>query len=284
LTYGLHVKLALDVVQEVLRGEYQVSRELGHGGMARVFLAEDLRSRENVALKVLRPEVASALGPARFHREVDILRRLSHPNIVPILDAGAAGKLLYLVMPFVEGETLRARLEREGPLAVDDVLAITRDVAAAIDHAHAEGIIHRDIKPANILLTEQRAMVCDFGLARALDRAAVEPISSSGLVLGTPAYMSPEQAVGVRELDSRSDIYALGCVLYEMLTGEQPFAGPSSQAILARQLIERPRPIRTVRPEVAAEMEQGTLAALAKDPRERPASGAELMALIAGGV
>jgi serine/threonine-protein kinase len=275
------VKPALDVVQEGLRGKYHVLSELGHGGMARVFLAEDLRSREKVALKVLRAEVASVLGPDRFQREIAILRRMSHPNIVPILDADAAGALLYLVMPFVDGETLRARLEREGPLPVSDVLAITRGIAAAIDHAHAAGIIHRDIKPANILLTEQRAMVCDFGLARAFDRAAREPISSSGLVLGTPAYMSPEQAVGGSELDARSDIYALGCVLYEMLTGEQPFTGPSSQAILARQLIERPQPIRTVRPQVAIAMERATLAALAKDPGERPASGSELMALMA---
>jgi serine/threonine protein kinase len=278
---GLRVKLGLDAVQEGLRGKYHVARELGHGGMARVFLAEDLRSRERVAVKVLRPEVAAALGQARFHREVDILRRMRHPNIVPILDAGAAGALLYLVMPFIDGETLRARLEREGPLAVDDVLAIAREIAAAIDHAHAEGVIHRDIKPANVLLTERRTLVCDFGLARAIDRAAREPISSSGLVLGTPAYMSPEQAAGARELDARSDVYALGCVVYEMLTGEQPFTGPSSQAILARQLVEQPRPIRTVRPQVGAEVEQAILAALAKDPRERPASGSSLMALMA---
>ena len=158
------MKPALDVVQEGLRGKYHVLSELGHGGMARVFLAEDLRSREKVALKVLRAEVASVLGPDRFQREIAILRRMSHPNIVPILDADAAGALLYLVMPFVDGETLQARLELEGPLPVSDVLAITRDIAAAIDHAHAAGIIHRDIKPANILLTEQRAMVCDFGL------------------------------------------------------------------------------------------------------------------------
>lgn len=276
------MKLALDVVQEGLRGKYHVSSELGHGGMARVFLAEDLRSGEKVALKVLRAEVASVLGPDRFQREITILRRMSHPNIVPILDADAAGTLLYLVMPFVDGETLRARLEREGPLPVSDVLAIARDIAAAIDHAHAAGIIHRDIKPANILLTEQRAMVCDFGLARALDRAAREPTSSSGLVLGTPAYMSPEQAVGGGELDARSDIYSLGCVLYEMFTGEQPFTGPSSQAILARQLMERPQPIRTVRPQVTIAMERATLATLEKDPRERPARGSELIALMAG--
>ena len=274
------MKLALEAVQEGLRGQYHVIRELGHGGMARVFLGEDLRSREHVAVKVLRPEVASALGPARFHREVEILRLMAHPNIVPILDAGIAGELLYLVMPFVAGETLRVRLEREGPLALSDVLTIARDIAAALDYAHAEGIIHRDIKPANILLTERGALVCDFGLARAIDRAVLEPISSSGFVLGTPSYMSPEQATGERRLDARSDIYALGCVVYEMLTGEQPFTGPSSQAILARQLVERPRPIRTVRPQVAEEMEQAILAALAKDPRKRPGSASELIALM----
>jgi serine/threonine-protein kinase len=248
--------------------------------MAHVFLAEDLRSREQVAVKVLRPEVASVLGPARFHREVEILRLMAHPNIVPILDAGIAGELLYLVMPFVAGETLRVRLEREGPLALSDVLTIAGDIAAALDYAHAEGIIHRDIKPANILLTERGALVCDFGLARAIDRAVREPISSSGFVLGTPSYMSPEQATGERRLDARSDIYALGCVVYEMLAGEQAFTGPSSQAILARQLVERPRPIRTVRPQVAEGMEHAILAALAKDPRERPGSASELIALM----
>ena len=277
------MKPPIETVRDTLRGDYRVSRELGRGGMARVFLAEDVRRGGDVAVKVLHPEVASALGPDRFHREVDILGRMRHPNIVPILDSGIAGGLLYLVMPFVTGETLRERLAREGPLPADDVLEITRDVAAAIDHAHGLGIIHRDIKPANVLLTGQRAMVCDFGLARAIDRAAVEPISSSGLVLGTPAYMSPEQAIGVRELDARSDIYALGCVIYEMLTGEQPFMGPTPQAIITRQLSERPRPIRTVRPQVTEAMERATLAALAKDPEARPASGSKLMALLAEG-
>ena len=267
----------LENYREALAPRYQIQRELGRGGMARVFLAEDLRRKTDVAVKVLNPEVARILGPQRFRREIEILGRLSHPNIVPILDSDHAGSLLYLVMPFIAGSSLKARLEREGELPLDDVVAITRDAAAAIDFAHAQDVLHRDIKPANILLSGEAALICDFGLARAINQAAREPVSSSGLVLGTPAYMSPEQAAGQSNLDRRSDIYALGCVVYEMLTGEQPFTGATSQAIIARQISEPPRSIRTVRREVPRPMEEGILSALAKDPADRPESGAELM-------
>jgi serine/threonine-protein kinase len=223
---------------------------------------------------VLHPQFAAALGPERFHREIEILARLRHPQIVPVLDSDEAGTLLYLVMPYVPGENLRSRLEREGQLSMSAVLSIVGDIAAAVDYAHRQNVIHRDIKPENILLEGDRALVCDFGLARAIDRAALEPVSSSGLVIGTPSYMSPEQAMAEEDLGPACDIYALGCVVYEMLTGEPPFSGPTPQAIIARHLGERPPPIRTVRPEVTPGMERSVLAALAKDAQDRPRSGA----------
>jgi eukaryotic-like serine/threonine-protein kinase len=266
-----------------LAGRYRVERELGRGGMATVFLAERA-DREPVAIKVLHPQFAAALGPERFHREIEILTRLQHPRIVPVLDSDEAGALLYLVMPYVPGESLRSRLEREGRLPMPAVLSIVGDIAAAVDYAHRQNVLHRDIKPENILLQGDRALVCDFGLARAIDRAALEPISSSGLVIGTPAYMSPEQAMGEEDLGPTCDVYALGCVVYEMLTGELPFSGATPQAIIARHLGERPRPIRTVRPEVTQEMELAVLGALGKEPAARPGSGTQFTRLMAGAV
>ena len=206
-------------IRAALAPQYRVDHELGRGAMASVFLAEDLVAGGLVAVKVVRPEVAAVLGPARFHREIGVLKRLKHPRIVPLLDSREAGSLLYLVMPYVAGENLRSRLEREGPLSIDDALGVAGDVAAALDYAHGENIMHRDVKPENILLQAGRALVCDFGLARAIDRAALEPISSSGMIFGTPSYMSPEQATGQRDVGRASDIYALGCVVYEMLAG-----------------------------------------------------------------
>jgi eukaryotic-like serine/threonine-protein kinase len=268
---------SLDLLNDALAGRYRVLRELGRGGMGRVFVADDLRRGGSVAVKVLHPEFAAILGATRFHREIEILSRLSHPSIVPVLDSDEAGALLYLVMPYVAGETLGQRLEREGHLSLDAVLRIAGHVAEAIDYAHSRGIIHRDIKPANILLSNERAIVCDFGVARAIDRAALEPISSSGLVLGTPAYMSPEQAMGRSELDAGCDIYALGCVIYEMLTGVQPFTGSTSQAIIARHIHEPPQSMRVVRADLPEKMERAVFAAMAKDPRARPQSGGELV-------
>ena len=182
-------------------------------------------------------------------------------------------------MPYVAGENLRTRLEQAGPLAVREVLAITADLAAAVDHAHGQGIVHRDIKPANVLLDGHRALMCDFGLALAIDRAALEPLSSSGLVIGTPAYMSPEQAMGEETVGTATDIYALGCVIYEMLTGELPFTGATPQAIIARRILEPPRPLRTVRADVPPRLEAAVVAALATAPGDRPASGAALLAM-----
>ncbi len=248
--------------------------------MATVYLAEDLVGGGPVALKVLRPELASSVGGARFHREIEIAARLRHPNILPLLGSGEAGEFLYYSMPYVAGPSLHALLERQVRLPLAQVLAIARDIGAALDYAHAHNVVHRDIKPANVLLEGKQAMVCDFGVARAIVRASSDQSSSSGLVFGTAAYMSPEQASGRGEIDARSDIYALGCVIYEMLTGELAFSGPTPQAIIARHLSEPPRPIRTVRPEVTREMEAAVLAALAKEPMARPANAAVFLRLL----
>jgi len=273
------VKEDLQSLQKDLGSRYRLSRELGHGGMATVYLAEDTHRDKRVAVKVLRRELTAILGPTRFHREIEILARLEHPNIVRILDSRQAGARLYFVMPFVSGDSLRARLDRQGGLPMEAVLSISRDIAAGLDHAHARGILHRDIKPENVLLEEHRALVCDFGISRAIEVAGDESFSSSGLVLGTPAYMSPEQATG-GEIDARSDVYALGCVIFEMLTGEPPFTGASAQAVFARHISERPRPIRTPRPDVSPEMERAVLTALAKSPGARPATASALVRLM----
>ncbi len=267
----------LQPICDALAPRYRLLRELGRGTMATVFLAERGEDGEQVAVKVLHREVVAALGPDRFHREVEILSRLRHPRIVPVLDSDAVAPYLYLVMPYVAGENLRSRLERGGPLPMAEALAIAADVAEALDYAHRENVVHRDIKPENLLLRGGRALVCDFGLARAIDRAALEPLSSSGLVIGTPEYMSPEQAMAEAEIGVPSDIYALGCVVFEMLTGEIPFPGPTRQAIIARHLTEPPRSMRTVRPDLPECIERAVAAALAKSPHDRPASGAELL-------
>ena len=253
-----------------LSGRYQIERELGHGGAAFVFLATDLKTNNAVAVKVLRPELAAALGEARFHREVEIVRGLEHPNILPLLDSGSADGLIYFTMPFVEGETLRTRLKREHQLALDDAMSIAREVSKALDYAHGKGLVHRDIKPANILLEKGRVIVADFGIARAMKVASGEEITTaSGFAIGTPEYMSPEQAVGQRDLDARCDVYALGCVTYEMLVGEPPFTGPTAQAIIARHCQEPPHSIRVIRSTVPHSVERAIGKALAKVPADR---------------
>ncbi len=208
-----------------LAGRYTIAQELGRGGMATVYLADDLKHHRKVAVKVLRPELGALLGPDRFTREIRIAAGLNHPHILPLHDSGDAAGMLFYVMPFVGGESLRQRLAREGAFPVGDAVRIVRQVAAALDHAHAQGVIHRDIKPENILLHEGEPMVADFGIALAAGAAPDERLTDAGLLVGTPEYMSPEQAAGERVLDARSDVYSLACVLYELLAGEPPHVG-----------------------------------------------------------
>jgi eukaryotic-like serine/threonine-protein kinase len=262
-------------LQAALSGRYRLERVLGKGGMATVYLAEDFERSDPVAIKVLRPDLAALLGPTRFHREISIITRLQHPNILPLLDSSEAGPFLYYVMPYVAGNSLQQLLELNESLSIDRTMAVTRDLISGIEYAHSQNVLHRDIKPGNVLLDGQRALLCDFGMARAVEEAGGESHSSSGLVVGTPAYMSPEQATG-GDVGRPADIYALGCVIYEMLTGEPPFTGVTSQAIIARHIGEPVRAIRTVRPDVPPDMELAILAALSKDPGGRPGSATKL--------
>src|SRR5215218_9691094 len=226
-----------------LADRYRIERELGQGGMATVYLAHDLRHGRDVAIKVLHPDLGAALGADRFLSEIKTTAKLQHPHILPLLDSGSADGLLYYVMPLVTGETLRARLERERQLPVADAVRIAREVASALDYAHRQNVIHRDIKPENILLHDGQALVADFGIALAVQSASGARMTQTGLSLGTPQYMSPEQAMGDRALDARADVYALGAVAYEMLTGEPPFTGATAQSIMAKVLTERPAPV-----------------------------------------
>jgi len=258
-----------------LADKYRLDRELGAGGMATVYLAHDLKHEREVAIKVLHPDLGAALGAERFLSEIKTTAKLSHPHILPLLDSGNADGFLFYVMPVMTGETLRARLEREHPLPIPEAVRIAREVASALDYAHRQGIVHRDIKPENILLHEGQALVADFGIALAVQTAGGQRMTQTGLSLGTPQYMSPEQAMGERSIDARSDVYALGAVTYEMLAGEAPFSGPSVQAIVAKVLSERPTPLHTVRDTVPAAVEAAVLCALAKLPADRFATARE---------
>jgi serine/threonine protein kinase/tetratricopeptide (TPR) repeat protein len=252
-----------------LAGRYAIERELGRGGMALVFLAQDLRHRRFVAIKVLRPELSVALGAGRFLREIDIAARLTHPHILPLYDSGEADGLLYYVMPYVEGESLRDRLHREQQLPLHDALQIAAEIADALSYAHSLGVVHRDIKPENILFQAGHAVVSDFGIARAIRAAGADRVTETGIAVGSPAYMSPEQATGDRQPDGRSDLYSLACVLYEMLAGVPPYTGPTAQAIIARRLADPVPPLRTVRSTVPVAVEQAIMQALAKVPADR---------------
>jgi serine/threonine protein kinase/tetratricopeptide (TPR) repeat protein len=275
----------LPSVAAALSHQFAFQREIGRGGAAVVFLAKDLRTAQPIAVKVLRPELSAAVGAVRFQREIEIARSLRHPNVLQLLESGISEGQLYYTMPFVSGETLRERIRRERQLALADVLVIARDVANALDHAHAAGLVHRDIKPGNILLDQKRALVADFGIARAMTVASGQEITDSGVAIGTPEYMSPEQGTGTRELDARSDVYALGCVVYEMLAGEPPFTGPTSQAIIARHCSELPHSLRIIRPAIPIGVERAVESALAKVPADRFATaGAFVDALEAGAV
>src|SRR5437870_13223457 len=265
----------LAVLRDALADRYAVERELGRGGMATVFLAEDLKHRRPVAIKVLHPELAAAVGADRFLLEIEIAARLQHPHILPLYDSGAAAGFLYYVMPYVEGESLRDRLQREKQLPLEEALRITGEVAGALAYAHSHGVVHRDIKPENIMLSGGTAVVADFGIARALSAAGEgRRLTQTGTVIGTPAYMSPEQATGSMESDSRSDQYSLACVTYEMLVGEPPFTGPSAQAVLARHSLDMVSPPSIVRANIPDAVEEAILRALAKVPADRYATTA----------
>jgi serine/threonine-protein kinase len=255
-------------LQTSLGDRYRIERELGRGGMATVFLAMDLRHKRPVALKVLHPELAQALGPERFQREIETVARLQHPHILSVYDSGETAGQLWFTMPYVEGESLRDRLRRETQLPVDEALRITCEAALALDYAHRHGVIHRDIKPENILLSDGQALVADFGIARALAGSS-EKLTETGMVVGTPVYMSPEQASGARDLDARTDVYSLASVLYEMLAGEPPFTGPTPQAMIARRFTEAPRPLHTLRETVPLQVEDAVATGLATTPADR---------------
>ena len=257
-------------LEAALVDRYHLERELGRGGMATVYLARDLKHDRSVALKVLHPELSVSLGSERFLREIRTVARLQHPHILSVHDSGEASGLLWFTMPYVEGESLRDRLERDSQLPIDDAVRITHEAARALDYAHRHGVVHRDIKPENILLTSDGdTLVADFGIGRAVGAGAEERLTESGVIVGTPVYMSPEQAAGEREVDGRSDVYSLGVVLYEMLAGEPPFTGPTAQAIMARRFTESPRPIRTARETVPPAVEQAVMRALARLPADR---------------
>lgn len=258
----------LERLRLVLAARYAVERELGRGGMATVYLAQDLRHERRVAIKVLKPELSASLGADRFLREIKLAAQLQHPNILGLFDSGEADGLLYYVMPFVEGESLRGLLDREQQLAIEDAIQVVREAADALGYAHAQGIVHRDIKPENILLTGGHALVADFGIARAVSEAGGQKLTETGMAVGTPYYMSPEQALG-GAVDARSDIYSLGCVLYELLAGTPPFTGPTAMAILARHSLEAIPSIQIVRPAVPDEVEAIIMRALAKTPADR---------------
>jgi serine/threonine-protein kinase len=262
-------------LSNALSDRYRIERELGAGGMATVYLAEDVRHRRRVAVKVLHPELSAVVGPERFLKEIELTASLQHPHILPLFDSGNVDGQLFYVMPFVEGETLRARLEREGQLSIEDTVRIATQVADALEYAHRHGIVHRDVKPENVLLHDGHAMVADFGIALAVRNAGGDRLTMSGISLGTPQYMAPEQAVGERTVDARADVYALAAVTYEMFAGEPPFTGPTAQAIITRLMTEHPRALTATRPSVTPGVEAVVLKGLERLPADRYASAAE---------
>ena len=265
----------IEELRSVINDRYVVEREIGRGGMATVYLGRDLRDQRPVAIKVLSTDVSVVLGAARFAREIQVTTLLSHPHILPIFASGQAGNSLYYVMPYVAGESLRARLDRERVLPLADALRITCEIASALEHAHEHGIIHRDIKPENILLDDGQAMLADFGIAHAMDAVGEQRLTQTGISLGTPTYMSPEQAMAERSLDGRSDVYSLACVTYEMIGGQAPFTGPTAQAVIARHALESVPSLTIIRNTVPPEVEAILVKALAKVPADRYATAAE---------
>jgi eukaryotic-like serine/threonine-protein kinase len=281
--------ILLEQLQNALTGNYTIGRELGHGSMATIYLAHD-RAGNPVAIKLLSPELGSTVGADRFRREIRVAARLHHPNILGVLDSGVAVvplavpgaslELLWFAMPFVPGQNVWERFDREGPFPADEVIRIGRAVASALAYAHAQGVVHRDIKPDNILLDEQRVLVADFGLARAVDEVS-DRLTVTGTVVGSPIYMSPEQASGQKGIDGRSDVFALACVLYELLSGEPPFYGPTPHATLRRRFTGPPRKLRPF-VQVPEQVEAAILRALARDPAERFARVDDFAAALTG--
>ena len=264
-----HAHAQLASLEAALADRYAIAREIGRGGMAFVYRARDIVNDRDVALKVLRPEMTAAVGAARFLREIAIEQRLSHPSILPLYDWGWAAGSLYYTMPHVDGETLRDRLARVHQLSLAEAVSIARDIASALDYAHTEHVVHRDIKPANILLADGPAAVADFGIARAMTVAGGDALTGSGVGLGTPEYMSPEQSQEARLVDGTTDIYALGCVFYEMLAGEPPFTGRNVQTVMEKHAKAPPPSLHIIRPSLPARLDEAIARALAKMPRER---------------
>ena len=262
-------------LEDALATSYRLDRELGRGGMATVYLAHDVRHNRRVALKVLHPDISGSIGPDRFLREIQLAAQLNHPHIVPLFDSGGAGGFLYYVMPVVEGETLRDRLLRDGQIPLEESLNLIRGIASALDYAHRQNIVHRDIKPENVMLQDGEAVVMDFGIGKAVSMASGDTLTQTGMVVGTPAYVSPEQAAGETKIDGRSDQYSLACVLFEMLSGKKPFSGPTAQAIMAKRFSEPVPSLRNVFNGAPEEVENALLRALARDATDRFATTVE---------
>src|SRR5918993_5339938 len=276
-------RLPIERLRDSLAESYTIDRELGRGGMSSVFLAQDCKHRRAVAIKVLHPELAASMGADRFLQEIELAARLSHPHILPLFDSGSVDELLYYVMPYVEGESLRERLDREQQLSIDEAIHHGRAIASALDYASRQGVVHRDVKPENVMLYEGEAMVMDFGIAKAASAIGAETLTQTGMMVGTPAYVSPEQAAGETNVDGRSDQYSLACMLYEMLTGERPFSGASAQAIMSKRFTETPRPLRAVRNGVPENVERAVARAMSLEAGARFATTAQFgQALLPG--
>jgi serine/threonine protein kinase/tetratricopeptide (TPR) repeat protein len=279
----MQTSVPFEKLRTAISDEYVIDRELGKGGMATVYLAQDAKHDRLVALKVLHPELAASLGPERFLREIKLAAKLNHPHILGLHDSGEADGFLYYVMPYIEGESLRDRLDRVQQFNIDEAIHHGRAIASALDYAHRQGIVHRDIKPENVMLYEGEAMVMDFGIAKALSQAGPETLTQTGMMIGTPAYVSPEQAAGETNLDGKSDQYSLACVIYEMLSGERPFAGATPQAVMAKRFAEMPKPLRAIRSSIPESVEKAVTKAMAIDASGRYATAAQFgQALVSG--
>jgi serine/threonine protein kinase len=261
-----------------LSGSYRIDREVGVGGMATVYLAQDLKHDRQVALKILRPELTAAMGTDRFPREIHIIAQMQHPHILPLYDSGAKEGFLYYVMPFVDGESLRAKLARLGPLPINEAVRLLHEITDALSYAHARGIVHRDIKPDNVMLSGRHAAVTDFGVAKAVSASGADKLTTVGIAVGTPQYMAPEQAMAEKTIDHRADLYALGVMGYEMLTGHPVFEATTAQGILSAHVLEQPKDVRERRPNVPSILAEALLKCLAKDPADRWQNADELLA------